>query len=79
MGLSFGIMLGKSGNFVWWYGIVLLLVSVVFMCLSSKDYNTYDIAKQFAEKQKNNQIKLKNIIIGIVLLLLISIVIRSFV
>ncbi len=79
LGLFFGIMLGKSGNFVWWYGIVLLLVSVVFMWLSSKDHNTYNIVKQFAEKQKNNQIKLKNIIIGIVLLLLISIVIRSFV
>lgn len=79
LGLFFGIMLGKSGNFIRRYWILLLLISAGSMWLSSRKHNTYNIVKQFAEKEKNNQIKLQNIIVLIVLLLLLSIVIRSFV
>ena len=77
--LFFGVMLGKSGNFLRRYWILLLLISAGLMWLSSKNHNTYNIVKQFAEKEKNNQIKLKNIIVLVILLLLLSIIIRSFV
>ena len=75
-GLLMWIMLWKSGNFVWWYGVALLAISAVAMVLSAKKLDVYNIVNNFSNGQKSN---FKVWITVIVLLLLLSIVIRSFV
>ncbi len=75
-GLLMGILLWKSWNFVWRYGVLLLFISIVWIWFSTKKDDTYSIVNQFAEKE---EINLKTWVILIVLLLLFSIVIRSFV
>lgn len=75
-GLLMGIMLWKSGNFVWWYGVVLLAISAAWMLLSLKKDNIYETVNQFAKEQKS---EFKVWVAVIALLLLLSIVIRSFV
>jgi len=70
------IILGKSWNFVRWYWVALLAVSAISMFISSKNINVYGIVNQFA---KENKINFKKWIAVISILLLISIVIRSFV
>lgn len=75
-GLLMWIMLWKSGNFVWWYGVALLAISAISMFLSSKNMNVYNIVSQFA---KENKMDFKVWVATISILLLLSIVIRSFV
>ena len=75
-GLLMGIMLWKSWNFVWWYWVALLAISAVSMSLSSKNMNVYNIVNQFAKEQKSN---FKMWVAVIAILLLLSIIIRSFV
>ena len=75
-GLVMWIMLWKSGNFVWWYGVALLAISAISMFLSSKNMNVYNIVSQFA---KENKMDFKVWVATISILLLLSIVIRSFV
>ena len=75
-GLLMGIMLWKSGNFVWRYGVALLAISAIWMLLSTKKDSTYEIVNKFAKEHKIN---FKVWVWIIALLLLVSIVIRSFV
>lgn len=75
-GLLLGIMLWKSWNFVWWYWVSLLVISAVSIFLSSKNMNVYNIVNQFAKEQKSN---FKMWVAVIAILLLLSIIIRSFV
>ena len=75
-GLLMWIMLWKSGNFVRWYWVALLAISAVAMLLSSKQLDIYSIVNKFAKEQKTN---FKTWIAVIAILLLLSIVIRSFV
>lgn len=72
-------LIGKSWKFIWWLWIILLVVSILSIWLSSKNYNIYNIIKEFNEKEKNNQNFLKKIITPIILALLVSITIRSFI
>ena len=74
--LLFWIMLWKSWNFVRWHGIVTLLISAILIRFNPKNDKTYDIVNNFS---KENKIKFKTWVWIIALLLLISIVIRSFV
>jgi len=76
LGLLMWIMLWKSWNFARWYWVVLLAISAVAMFLSSKQLDIYSMVNKFAKEQKIN---FKTWVAVIAILLLLSIVIRSFV
>ena len=71
-----GILLWKSWNFVWRHGVISLLVSTILIRFYPRNDNTYKIVNSFS---KENKINFKVWVWIISLLLLISIVIRSFI
>ena len=79
LGLLLWTLLWKSWNFIYWYSLILWWISCIFMLLSSKKSSTYSIINSFAEKESVSQKQLQHILVWIILLLVLSIIIRSFI